>query len=130
MLNLISLNLIAAVLLGGAMLAAGAAKVAAREQWPAQAAEMGAPRWVIPILPWCELAIGAALIVGTDELRRIAATAAALLLAAFSVQIARMLRRGQRPVCAWFGSWSARPLGARHLSRNLGLVLLAAVSLW
>ena len=124
------MNLIAAVLLGGAMLAAGAAKVVAREQWPAQAREMGAPRWVIPILPWCELAIGAALIVGTGDLRRVAATAAALLLAAFSVQIARILRRGQRPMCACFGSWSARPLSARHLSRNLGLVLLAVVTLW
>jgi hypothetical protein len=122
--------LVAAVLLGGAMVVAGAAKVAAREAWPVQAREMGAPQWVIPILPWVELAIGATLIVAAGDVRRLAATAAALLLMVFSVQIAALLRRGQRPVCACFGSWSARPLGVRHLSRNLGLILLALVSLW
>jgi hypothetical protein len=112
------------------MVVAGAAKVAAREAWPVQARVMGAPQWVIPVLPWLELGIGATLIVGTGDVRRLAATAAALLLMVFSVQIAALLRRGQRPVCACFGSWSARPLGLRHLSRNLGLVLLAALSLW
>ncbi len=120
-------GLVAAVLLGGAMIVAGAAKVAARHSWPVQAKEMGAPGWVIPILPWLELAIGAALIVGTKDIQRLGAVAAAGLLTVFSVQIARMLRRGQRPVCACFGSWSARPLGPRHLARNLGLVLIAAV---
>jgi hypothetical protein len=129
-LNFISLNLISAVLLGGAMLVAGAAKVVARDQWPAQAREMGAPAWAISILPWVELVIGAALIVGAHDVRRIAATAAALLLAVFSVQIAKILQRGQRPVCACFGSWSARPLGVRHLGRNFGLVLLAVVVIW
>jgi hypothetical protein len=122
--------LIAAVLLGGAMVMAGAAKVAARAAWPVQAREMGAPEFVIPVLPWVELAIGATLIVGVGDVRRGAAAAAALLLMGFSVQIARLLRRGQRPVCACFGSWSARPLGVRHLSRNLGLVVLAALSVW
>ena len=109
------------------MIVAGAAKVAARQSWPVQAKEMGAPGWVIPILPWLELAIGAALIVGTRDIQRLGAVAAAGLLTVFSVQIARMLRRGERPVCACFGSWSARPLGPRHLARNLGLVLIAAV---
>lgn len=127
MLNFLSLNFLCAVLLGGAMLAAGAAKVVSRGQWPAQALQMGAPKWVIPILPPVELVIGAGLIVGTGDIRRSAAIASAVLLAAFSLQIARILRRGHRPMCACFGSWSARPLGARHLGRNLGLGLLAVV---
>lgn len=123
------LNLLAAILLGGAMVAAGAAKVAARAAWPLQAREMGAPGWVIPVLPWLELALGAAVIVGTGEVRRGAAVGAMVLLGAFSVQILRILSRGQRPVCACFGSWSARPLGPRHLGRNAGLLLCGLVVL-
>lgn len=119
---------VAAVLLGAALVLAGGAKIAAGPAWPAQATEMDAPRWVVPVLPWAEMLIGVVAIVAVGDVRRIAVTAAALLVMGFSVQIARVLRSGRRPVCACFGSWSARPLGMRHLWRNLVLIALAVVA--
>ena len=54
---------VASVLLGAAFLVAGGSKIAAGPQWPVQAAGLGAPRIVVPVLPWVELVIGALLVV-------------------------------------------------------------------
>jgi hypothetical protein len=53
---------------------------------------------------------------------------AALLLAGFTVAIARAVRRGVRAPCRCFGA-SATPLGAQHLVRNGLLLAGAAVGL-
>ena len=121
------LPVVAAVLVGVALVVAGGSKLAAGGAWPEQARGMGAPRWVVPLVPWVELAVGAALV--TQLARRAAALAAIALLVAFSVLIARLLRRGEHPPCACFGSWSLEPIGPRHLVRNAALVALAVVAL-
>lgn len=117
---------IAAVIVGVAFLIAGASKLAAREQWAVQARDLGAPRLVVPVLPWIELVVGAALVV--QFARTAAAIAACVLLVAFTGLIALRLSQGRRPACACFGAWSAKPIGAGHLLRNAALLVLAAVA--
>lgn len=117
---------VAAVLVGIAFLVAGGSKLAAREQWAVQARDLGAPAIVVPVLPWIELAIGAALVVQFQ--RPVVAIVAIGLLAAFTALIAVRLAQGRRPACACFGAWSASPIGAGHLVRNGALLALAVVA--
>lgn len=119
------LSLIASVVLGGVMCIAGASKIAMSNRWPAEAASMRAPRFVIPFVPWIEIASGALLVAQWQ--REVVGTAVAVLLIAFTVLIVVNLVDGNRPSCACFGTWSARPLGWSHIARNVGLILLAGL---
>ena len=117
---------IAAVLVGLAFVVAGGSKLAASESWPTQARGLGSPAWAIPLVPWCELVLGALLIV--QLVRTPAALAAMALLAVFTVLIVRKLMAGEHPPCACFGAWSAKPIGRGHVVRNAVLMVLAAVA--
>ena len=118
---------IAGVLLGLAFLVAGGSKLAAGPSWPEQARGLGAPRAVIPVLPWLEISLGAILIV---QVAPVAAGIAALgLLAAFTMLIVRRLSLGEHPLCACFGAWSAAPLGWGHVARNAALGVLAVATI-
>ena len=57
-----SIAAFASVALGLAFLVAGGSKLAAGDEWPAQARGLGAPPLAIPTLPWIELGVGAALV--------------------------------------------------------------------
>ena len=118
---------IASVLLGAVFVVAGGAKLAAGPAWPEQARALGAPRPIARVLPWVELAVGAALVV--DLVAPVPGLVALVLLVSFSVAILRQLRHGRHPVCACFGAWSATPIGAGHLWRNAALTALAVVAL-
>ena len=118
---------VASVLVGLAFLVAGGSKLAAGPSWAAQASDLGAPTIAIPTLPWVELAIGAALVLQLT--RPVAAIAAIVLLVAFTGLIGLRLSQGRRPACACFGAWSAKPIGASHLSRNGVLLALAVLAL-
>lgn len=109
------------------MCAAGAAKVIMGSRWPVEAASMGAPRLIVPILPWIEILSGALLIAQWQ--RQLMAVVVGVMLMGFTFVIISHLARGRHPQCACFGSWSARPLGWRHVVRNAALVVLAIVSL-
>ena len=116
---------VASVVLGCFMCAAGAAKVAMGARWPVEAATMGAPRPIVPVLPWIELVCGALLIAQWQ--RQVFSLIVGSMLVVFTVAIIVQLARGRRPSCACFGSWSARPLGWRHVARNAALLVLAVV---
>jgi uncharacterized membrane protein YphA (DoxX/SURF4 family) len=124
---LTALAVVASVLLGVAFLVAGGSKLAAGDSWPAQARGLGAPSVVIPFVPWFELALGAVLVV--QVARTAAALVALVVLAVFTGLIVRRLARGEHPPCACFGAWSATPLGAGHVARNVALMLLAVIAL-
>lgn len=121
------MSAVAAVIVGVALLVAGASKIAAGPEWPVQARGLGAPRLVVPVLPWVEIALGALLVV--QVARPFVATAALALLAAFTVLIGVRLARGEHPPCACFGGWSAKPLRAGHVVRNAVLIALAVVAM-
>ncbi len=121
-----TLGLAASIVVGVAFLLAGGAKIAAGPQWPHQARELGAPGITIALVPWIEIIIGALLCVHIAV--PVPAIFALGLLALFSGLIVVRLLQGRRPTCACFGSWSARPLGWRHLARNGVLIALALVA--
>jgi uncharacterized membrane protein YphA (DoxX/SURF4 family) len=119
---------VAAVLVGAALVVAGASKLAARESWPSQARGLGAPDWVVPIVPWFELVVGALL--AAQVARPVLALVAAALLVVFTALIAVKLRQGLHPPCACFGAWSAKPIGVGHLARNGTLIALAVLAVF
>jgi uncharacterized membrane protein YphA (DoxX/SURF4 family) len=122
-----SLAVVASVLLGIAFLVAGGSKIAAAEAWPVQARGLGAPLFVIPVLPWFEIVLGALLVVQVAPIP--VAVVALITLVAFTGLIVRRLAQGEHPPCACFGAWSAKPLGPGHLVRNGVLMLLAVIAI-
>jgi uncharacterized membrane protein YphA (DoxX/SURF4 family) len=118
---------IASIILGLVFVVAGGSKIAAGPDWPIQAAGLGAPRLVIPFVPWVEIVVGAALVV--QVARRPAAFVALVILVVFTTLLAIRLREGKRPPCACFGAWSAKPLGPGHLARNAALIAVAGIAL-
>lgn len=118
---------VASIVLGLVFLVAGGSKIAAGQDWPVQAVGLGAPRWVIPFVPWVEIVVGAALVV--QVARRPAVLVALAILLAFTTLLAVRLSEGKRPPCACFGAWSAKPLGPGHLARNAALIAVAGVAL-
>lgn len=121
-------GVVAAVVVGATFLVAGASKVALGPRWTVMARDLGAPAAAIPLVPWVELAIGAALVAQLAV--PVPAIAALALLVAFTALIGFRLTGDERPTCACFGAWSAEPIGARHLVRNAVLIVLAVVALF
>lgn len=119
---------VAGVIVGAVVCLAGAAKIASGDQWKVQARAMGAPQLVVPFVPWIEILVGAALVARVTPM--VSGSAALMLLVAFTFLILMNLSRGQRPVCACFGAWRPKPLGWKHVARNVLLVALTFVSLW
>jgi uncharacterized membrane protein YphA (DoxX/SURF4 family) len=117
---------VASVLIGVVFVVAGASKLAAGEQWHADARDLGAPLPVARVLPWVELVTGAALIARLAV--PIPAIVAVAMLVAFSVLIVLRLRDDERPSCACFGAWSASEIGRGHLIRNGVLLAIAVIA--
>ena len=123
-----TIGLIASIVIGLAFVLAGASKLALGPAWPVQARGFGAPAWAAPVVPWLELAIGAALVAQLAQ--PVAAVAAIGILLLFSALIVRHLLAGRAPECACFGAWSAKPVGPGHLARNTALLALGVLALW
>ena len=121
------LGVIASVILGGVMCVAGGSKIAMGDRWPVEAQALGAPKSIAPIVPWFEIALGALLIVQLKP--EVVGALSVALLVAFTLLIMRQLQKGERPVCACFGSWSSKPLNWNHVARNAGFIALAAITI-
>ena len=121
-------GVIASVVVGAMFVLAGASKLALGAGWTQQASAFGAPVRLAPVVPWVELALGAALVV--QLARPWPAIGAIAVLVLFTVLIVRHLAAGRRPECACFGAWSSRPIGVGHLVRNSLLLALAVLALW
>ncbi len=122
------LGVIASVILGGVMCVAGGSKIAMGGRWPVEAQALGAPKALAPIVPWCEIALGALLIVQLKP--EVVGALSVALLVAFTLLIMRQLQIGHRPVCACFGSWSSKPLSWNHVARNAGFIALAVITIF
>jgi uncharacterized membrane protein YphA (DoxX/SURF4 family) len=122
------LGVIASIILGGVMCVAGGSKIAMGDRWPVEAQALGAPKLIAPIVPWIEIALGALLIVQLKP--EIVGALSVALLVAFTLLIMRQLQKGERPVCACFGSWSSKPLSWNHVARNAGFIALAAITIF
>ena len=117
---------IASIGLGVMFLVSGIYKLVDGPDWPKQAADMGVRGPVALMVPWYELALAVALITGLVS--PWAEVVAVLTLIAFTIVIVQRLLDGSRPACACFGSRSNRPLGPRHVVRNLALLAVAVVA--
>ena len=122
------LGVIASVILGGVMCVAGGSKIAMGDRWPVEAQALGAPKTIASIVPWIEIALGALLIVQLKP--EVVGALSVALLVAFTLLIMRQLQKGERPVCACFGSWSSKPLSWNHVARNAGFIALAAITIF
>ena len=122
-----AVGLVASIVLGLVFLVSGGSKLAAGPGWPEQASGLGAPSFVVPVLPWFEIVLGAVLVM--QLVPTLAAAVALLVLVAFSMLILRRLAEGRHPPCACFGAWSTKPLGRGHVGRNLGFIALAVIAL-
>ena len=120
--------LVASILLGVVFLVSGGSKIAAGPAWPEQARGLGAPSFVVPLLPWFEIVLGAVLVMQLAPV--LAAAVALVVLVGFTALIVRRLSQGQHPPCACFGTWSTKPLGRGHVLRNVGFIVLAVVALF
>lgn len=121
-------GLVASILLGFVFLVSGASKIAAGPAWPEQARGLGAPSFVVPVLPWFEIVLGALLVM--QVVPALAAVTALVVLVLFTALIARRLAQGQHPPCACFGTLSTKPLGRGHVIRNVGFMALAVATLF
>lgn len=114
------------IALGVLFVIAGATKIAAGPDWPAQAADLGTPRPAALAVPWIEL------VVGVTVAARIAvplpAIAAIALLLGFTALLIARLRDDDRPPCACFGAWSTAPLSWWHIARNVAMLALAVLT--
>ncbi|MFI6170794.1 peroxiredoxin family protein [Nocardia sp. NPDC051052] len=94
--------------------------------------EFGVPmRWVAAVgwgLPALEGLVAIAVPVPWTVLP--GAALALLLLVVFTLAVARLLKRGERPACSCFGAVSTEPIGARTLVRNGVLLVLAMLVGW
>lgn len=94
--------------------------------------EFGVPvRWVAVVgwgLPALEGLVAIAVLVPWTVFP--GAALALLLLVVFTLAVARLLKRGERPACSCFGAMSAEPIGARTLVRNGVLLVLVMLVAW
>ena len=118
---------IANVALGLVFLLAGGSKVAAGPKWPAEAAALGAPKPLVPVIPWFELVVGGLLVVQVATPWPAVAAVATLLV--YSALLVSRLREGEHPPCACFGAWSSKPLGWGHLVRNTAFLAIGVIAI-
>ena len=118
--------MLAGVVAGGALVLAGASKLA-RPSWLDDAAALGVPAAVARPVPFAELVVGALLAVGLA--RPVTGAAAAVLFVVFSGLLVRQLRAGAHPVCACFGGLSRRPISWWSVARNAVLTVCALLAI-
>lgn len=121
------MELLARLVLGIVFLFSGALKLR-DASWQTAAQQFGAPKFVAVLIAPVEITLGAMLVAGVAM--PWPSIAAEVILAIFTVAMLRVMRRPvtQRPICACFGRWTSRPVGASSVLRNLLLLALAAIS--
>ena len=119
---------LARVLLGSVFLVSGTLKLRDRS-WPAAARSLGVPAPMVGFVAPSEIALGALTAAGIGGPSIVWLALAVLV--AFTLVLASALTRtgAERPVCACFGRWSARPVDGWSVMRNLAFVCLAVVAL-
>lgn len=115
----------ARIAVGVVLLVAGVAKLC-QPAWPATATAFGAPAWLVPVLPWVEILLGALLVSGVGL--PWTALVAAGLIAAFAIAVGLRVRRGDAVPCGCFGETSPQPVGRDTVIRNALLVIMALLA--
>ncbi len=119
-------GVLAAIVVAAVFLLAAVTKLARPASWRAQAADLRVPAPMAAVVPYVEAVIGALLLVQFQ--RQFVAWCAVVVLVSFTGLLAVRLAQGERPPCACFGSWSAQPIGARSIVRNVAFISVAAAA--
>ncbi|MGI9596173.1 MAG: MauE/DoxX family redox-associated membrane protein, partial [Acidimicrobiales bacterium] len=117
---------VAALLLAAIFVVAAVAKLRDRPTTVVDFGSLGLPKpelWATAV-PLIELATAAVLVVRPGW----GGVAAFGLLAAFTANLAMIVKSGRVATCACFGGSSTRPVSSRHLIRNGLLLVLALVA--
>jgi uncharacterized membrane protein YphA (DoxX/SURF4 family) len=128
-------TLVSAFVLAAVFAAAASAKARDPEGTRTGAIGLGVPvrfaALVASALPVVEAVVVLLLAVGAfvSAVAVVGAALALVLLALFTIAIARTLRAGRAPACHCFGTRGAAPIGADTVVRNLALAALAVVVL-
>lgn len=124
---LADVGMASACVLGATFAWAGAAKLGQPAETAAGFADLGLarPEVLARVVPAVELALAVALL----AMPAAGGAVAIVLLAGFTVVLARALRRGDEVRCACFGRTAGPPLSRVDLARNALLATLGAVTL-
>ena len=122
---------VAGLLIGITFVAAALAKVGDPGAFSAQIHNFRlAPIWsenlLAVTLPWIELVVGLALILGMRS--RAAGWLVSALMVLFTVAVGQAALRGLDIQCGCFGTGDATEVGVKKLAENIGLTLLALIS--
>lgn len=117
---------VASVAVATVFLLAAVTKLARPAAWRAQSGDLGVPWPVAAVVPYVEAVIGALLLVQFQ--RQVVAWCAVAVLVSFTAVLLVRLAQGQHPPCACFGSWSAAPIGAVSIVRNLVFIAVAVAA--
>ena len=120
------ISVVAGIALGVTFIVSAVLKIADRPSWIRAAADLGVSRPIARVVPWGELVLGVLLAfrVWSPWVDLIAVG----VLLVFTGFIVIRLLDGSRTPCACFGGRSKRPLGAYHVIRNVGLIVLAVIA--
>ncbi|MCB4208012.1 MauE/DoxX family redox-associated membrane protein [Arthrobacter sp. UM1] len=120
----------AQLFLAGVFLASGAGKLRSPGSVAAAVSALGLPASLgrgplARAFPWCEIALGAALLLVWTPFGAVPALVSALLCAAFAVLVGRAVARGASESCSCFGAEDGAPMSWHTVARNVCLVLLS-----
>jgi hypothetical protein len=123
---------IARLMLSAVLALSASGKLADRAGTRRAVAEFGIPAGQVTMVAWAlplaEAGLAGALLPHVTA--PLAGLAALLLIGVFTIAVARLLRRGQRPACSCLGAVSAEPIGPATIIRNAVLMALAVTVTW
>lgn len=122
-----NVSLIAAAVVGAVFVYAGVSKALSGKAWPQAARRLGVPSGIAYLVMTAEVVVGLGVVLGGSWQQEFLG-AAAVLLVAFTLLLAKHLRNDERPSCACFGGAKQRPIGARDVVRNVSLLALVIVA--
>ncbi len=119
-------GVVAAVALAAILVVAAVAKLRRPDRTARDFAELGlvAPDLLARLVPIAEVGCAAALVLAPAW----GGVVSFALLAGFTAVLAQVVRSGRVVSCSCFGGASSRPVSARTLARNAGLLALAAIA--
>lgn len=122
-----TVHLVASLVLGAVFIVSAVTKLVDVAGWLRQAAGLAVPVAVAGVVPFVELAVGAA--TATQLAAPLPAAVALGLLVAFTALIGWNLMRGRHPPCACFGATSTTPISWRHIARNTVFMAVAVIAI-
>jgi hypothetical protein len=115
---LATVNLASAVCLVVVFVVAAVGKLASPGGARRATSVLGGPSWFAPLVVPAELGIAALLLIRPA----LGSLAAGIMLAVFTVALARVVRSGRTVSCGCFGSADSAPVSGRTITRNVALL--------